>query len=139
MAGTLGLECYGLVSNAEANSPVQLVVDDEYLGAIKRFCAGFEVNEETLAWDLLRQRGIGGNFLDAEHTARHFRREHWQPALFSREPLNAWLAGERKLAADLAREKAEAILRDHHPQGMDEETEQALVQVIRQAERELLA
>ncbi len=139
MAGTLGLECYGLVSNAEANSPVQLVVDDEYLGAIKRFCASFEVNGETLAWDLLRERGIGGNFLDAEHTARHFRCEHWQPGLFSREPLNAWLSGEQKLAADLAREKAEAILGDYHPRGMDEETEKALREVIGRARRELLA
>ncbi len=138
MAGTLGLECYGLVSGAEANSPVQLVVDNEYVGALKRLTAGFAVDEETLAWDLLRQRAIGGTFLDAEHTARHFRREHWQPELFSREPLNAWLGGDRKLAADHARDRAQALLADYHPRGVDEDTEKTLLQVIEEAKQDLL-
>ena len=138
MAGTLGLECYGLVSGAEANSPVQLVIDHEYVGALKRFTAGFAVNAETLAADLLRERGIGGTFLDAEHTARHFRHEHWQPELFSREPLNAWQAGDRKLAVDHARDRAQALLAEHHPHGMDEPTEQALRQIIAEAQAALL-
>ncbi len=138
LAGTLGLECYGLVSGAEANSPVQLVVDNEYAGALKRMTAGFVVDEETLAEELIRERGIGGTFLDAEHTARHFRREHWQPELFSREPLNAWLAGDRRLVADRAREQAQCLLAEHHPRGMDEETEKALLQVIAEAQQDLL-
>jgi trimethylamine--corrinoid protein Co-methyltransferase len=138
MAGTIGLECYGIVSGAEANSPVQLVVDNEYVGALKRMTAGFAVDAETLAGDLIRERGIGGTFLDTEHTARHFRREHWQPELFSREPLNAWLAGDRKPAAKRAREKAEALLAEHHPRGMDEETEKALLRVIGEAKEDLL-
>ena len=138
MAGTSGLECYGIVSGAEANSPVQLVVDHEYVGALKRMTAGFAVDEETLAWELIRERGIGGTFLDAEHTARHFRREHWQPELFSREPLNAWLVGERKVAADHGRDRAQAILAEHHPRGMDEATEKALLRVIAEAQEDLL-
>jgi trimethylamine--corrinoid protein Co-methyltransferase len=139
MAGTLGLECYGLVSGAEANSPVQLVVDNEYVGGLRRFTAGFEVNAETLAGELIRERGLGGNFLDAEHTARHFRREHWQPELFSREPLGVWLTGDRKLAADRARDQAQTILAEYHPRGMDDETEQALRRVIEKARAELLS
>lgn len=138
MAGTLGLECYGLVSSAEANSPVQLVVDNEYLGAVKRFATGFETSQEALAWDLLKERGIGGNFLDAEHTARHFRREQWQPEIFARETLHTWLQQDQKLATDRARDRAEAILQDHHPRGMDEDTERALKEVIQRAERHLL-
>ena len=138
MAGTLGLECYGLVSGAEANSPVQLVIDNEYAGALKRMTAGFEINAETLAGELIAERGIGGTFLDAEHTARHYRREHWQPELFSREPLNAWLAGDRKLATDHARDKAQTILEEYHPRGMDEQTEEALLRVIGEAKGDLL-
>jgi trimethylamine--corrinoid protein Co-methyltransferase len=138
MAGTIGLECYGLVSGAEANSPVQLVVDNEYLAAVKRFVVGFEVNEETLAWEELLERGIGGNFLDSDHTARHFRQEHWQPRLFAREALSAWLEGDRKLAAERAREEAETILRDYHPRGMDEATEREIMRVIERAKTELV-
>ncbi|HEY3396026.1 MAG TPA: trimethylamine methyltransferase family protein [Armatimonadota bacterium] len=138
MAGTLGLECYGLVSGAEASSPVQLVVDNEYLGGIKRFAAGFEVNHDTLAWELIQERGIGGTFLDAEHTASHFRAEHWQPGLFSREGLNAWLEGDRKLAAERARDQAQALLAEYHPRGVDEDTERSLLRVIGEAQQDLL-
>ncbi len=138
MAGTLGLECYGIVSGGEACSPLQLVVDNEYLGAVKRFVSGFEVNTETLAWDLIEEQGIGGSFLDTDHTVRHFRTEHWQPVLFSRQPLNSWLEGDRKLAVDLARDQAVAILAEHHPCGMDEATERELMAVVQRAEQELL-
>ena len=138
MAGTIGLECYGLVSSADANSPVQLAVDNEYLGAVKRFVTGFEVTDETLAWDLIKERGIGANFLDAEHTAEHFRQEHWRPKLFTQEPLNTWLQGDRKTVVELAREQAVSILNEYHPRGIDEATEKALMAVIRKAEKALL-
>lgn len=138
MAGTIGLESYGLVSCGEANSAVQLVIDDEYVGALKRFTAGFEVSADTLAWEDVLERGIGGTFLNTDHTAAHFRREFWQPGLFTRETLNSWLTGDRKHAVERAREKAAALLAEHHPVGVDEATEQALREVIARAGRELL-
>jgi len=60
MAGTLGLECYGMVSSGDANSPLQMAIDNEYIGAVKRFANGFEVSEETLAWKEIMEAGIGG-------------------------------------------------------------------------------
>jgi trimethylamine--corrinoid protein Co-methyltransferase len=137
MAGTMSLETYGLLSTGDANSAIMLAMENEYVGAVKRFIRGFEVNEETLAWDLIKEKGIGGSFLDSEHTVEHFRQEHWQPKLFAREPLNDWLIKGRKTAEDNAREKVESILQTHYPRGMDEATEKALMDVIRRAEKEL--
>jgi trimethylamine---corrinoid protein Co-methyltransferase len=138
MAGTIGLECYGMVSSGDANSALQLATDAEYLGGVKRLVRGFAVEEETLAWETVAERGIGGNFMDAPHTAAHFRSEHWQPSLLSRESLQGWLGGEEKLMVDRAREQVETIWAEHHPAGMDEATEAALRAVIQKAERELL-
>ncbi|MCM8769408.1 MAG: trimethylamine methyltransferase family protein, partial [Candidatus Omnitrophica bacterium] len=43
IAGSAGIECFGLLSGAEMNSPCQLVIDNEYAGALKRFARGFSV------------------------------------------------------------------------------------------------
>ena len=138
-AGSLGLECFGLLSSAEYNSAEQLVLDSEMLCAVKRMVRGLEVNEETLALGVIREVGAGGIFTDHDHTVKHFRNEIWDPSLFSRIGYNAWKETEQKIDVDFAREKARQILRDHHPCGIDQETEQALLAVVHRAEKELLA
>lgn len=137
IAGSQGLECFGLLSGAEIGSPVQLVIDNEYAGALKRFARGLEVNEETLAFDLIRELGPGGVFTGTEHTAKHYREEHWQPGLFSREGVNSWIKGDRKIDVDRARDICASVEKDYHPRNIDEPTEQALRQVIKKAEQDL--
>jgi trimethylamine--corrinoid protein Co-methyltransferase len=137
MAGSIGLECFGNPSAGDANSPILLVIENEYLGAIRRFMKGFEVNDDTLAWDLIKERGIGGSFLDAEHTVEHFRQEHWQPELMTRVPLNDWLVSGKETIEQKAREKVEAIYKDYNPNAIDEATETALMSVIKRAGRDL--
>ncbi|MFH0796262.1 MAG: trimethylamine methyltransferase family protein [Candidatus Omnitrophota bacterium] len=138
MAGSAGIECFGLLSGAEINSPVQLVIDNEYAGALKRFSRGFAVNEETLAFDLIKKVGPGGFFTGEEHTVAHYRKEHWQPKIFSREGLNSWLKGNRKVEVDIARDICEQTLKEYYPQGINENTEKELLKVIDQAGKTLV-
>ena len=42
---------------------------------VKRFLSGIQVDEETLALDVIKEVGPGGNFLAHEHTVKHFRKE----------------------------------------------------------------
>lgn len=76
----------GLLSAGECYSPVQHLLDAEMLQAVKRFTASYEVNEDTLAVDLIDQivRQSNTNFLDTEHTRKHFRSEQWFPRWFDR-------------------------------------------------------
>ncbi len=133
LAGSAGIECFGLLSGAEMNSPVQLVVDNEYAGALKRMAQGFAVNEETLALELIKETGPGGFFAGSQHTVSFYRKEHWQPQIFSRETLNCWLAGSGKSAVKKAKEIAEEILQQEHVCGISEETEKELGKVIEKA------
>jgi len=77
MAGSHHLGTLGLLSVDEIGSPLQLIIDDEYAGMLRHFARGFEVNEETLAYDVIRETGPGGLFAGTEHTARHYRKEQW--------------------------------------------------------------
>jgi trimethylamine---corrinoid protein Co-methyltransferase len=77
----------GLLGIDEICSPVQLVLDNEFLSALKRFTHSFEVDEEAIALDLILEAGPGGQYLDKVHTARRFRQEHWNPSIWSRQML----------------------------------------------------
>jgi trimethylamine:corrinoid methyltransferase-like protein len=95
----------GLLANDEIVSPIQLLLDNEYLGLLKRFWHEFEVSEDTLAIDTILKAGPAGNFLTARHTATHYRDELWQPSIWTRTMLNAWQSAGSKLDTDTAREQ----------------------------------
>jgi trimethylamine--corrinoid protein Co-methyltransferase len=63
----------------------KLVMDDEILGMCQRVLHGIEVNEDTLATELMIEKGPGSNFLAEEHTVRHMRKEFFFPKLANRE------------------------------------------------------
>ena len=49
--------------------PVQAIIDNDIVGMIGRFLQGVQVNEETLALDLINEVGpIPSLYLDKEHT-----------------------------------------------------------------------
>jgi trimethylamine--corrinoid protein Co-methyltransferase len=124
----------GLLSVDEVFSPVQMIIDDEMVSALQRFARGFEVNEETLAFDLIKEVGPGGNFLATEHTARHFRTELWEPRLFTREMLPGWQRHGSKTDVDLAKEVyRDLIRREPMPSRISDALERRLLGVIRKA------
>jgi trimethylamine--corrinoid protein Co-methyltransferase len=51
----------------------QFVIDNDINGMATRVLEGITVNEETLAFDVIREVGPGGMFLTQEHTRRYAR------------------------------------------------------------------
>ena len=60
-------------------SPIQACLDIEAFDWFHRFLRGIEVNEETLCTKLIQNRGVGGSFLDSDHTLDHYREELYFP------------------------------------------------------------
>jgi len=63
----------------------KLVMDNEILGMCQRVLRGIEVNDETLALDLMLKKGPGQDFLGESHTVRHMRQEFFVPRLANRD------------------------------------------------------
>ncbi|MBN1589337.1 MAG: trimethylamine methyltransferase family protein [Pirellulales bacterium] len=63
----------------------KLVMDNEILGMCQRVLRGIEVNDETLAVDLMIEKGPGSDYIAEEHTVRHMRGEFFQPQLANRQ------------------------------------------------------
>ncbi|UCG82449.1 MAG: trimethylamine methyltransferase family protein [Dehalococcoidia bacterium] len=82
------------------------VVDNEILGMVMRAVEGVNVNEDTLAFDLIKDVGPGGNFVTARHTRHYMRREHYQPSLSDRNNRDDW---EAKGSKDIWERAAEIV------------------------------
>ncbi|MCK4601934.1 MAG: trimethylamine methyltransferase family protein [Phycisphaerae bacterium] len=63
----------------------KLVVDNEILGMCQRVLRGIEVNDDTLATDLMIEKGPGKDYLVEDHTIRHMRGEFYMPDLANRQ------------------------------------------------------
>ena len=78
----------GLMESDLTVSYEKLVVDNEILGMCQRVLRGIEVNDETLATELMLEKGPGQDYTAEEHTVRHMRREFFQPSLADRQKRN---------------------------------------------------
>jgi trimethylamine--corrinoid protein Co-methyltransferase len=91
-------------------SKEKLVIDNEVLGMVMRACRGIEVNDKTLAVDVIAQAGPGGNFVSARHTRRHMRKEHYAPQLSDREMRETWMTQGARTTPQRAHERVQEVL-----------------------------
>ena len=140
--GNLWLDV-GLLSLDELCSPVQMILDNELLSALKHFTRQFEITEDAIGLETIIEAGPGGHFFDKRHTARHFREECWEPAIWSRQMLRPWIEEECPLDADKARQialqkQSEMQLCRLESVGMSESLEREVSHVINRARKALV-
>jgi trimethylamine--corrinoid protein Co-methyltransferase len=80
----------GILEAYNCTSFEKMMIDDEVMGMVRRIGRGVEVNEETLAFDVIKELGPQGAFIDHDHTFEHFRTEFYQPVLSDRNNPTAW-------------------------------------------------
>jgi trimethylamine:corrinoid methyltransferase-like protein len=128
----------GLLSTDEIYSPIQLILDNELIAALKRFVYEFEVSEESIGLETILETGPGRQFLDKDHTAQYYRTEHFQPKMWTRTMLAPWLEEGARLDIDRARELAISVWKDGpDPLGLTETQEQEILALISRANRAL--
>ncbi len=67
-----------------------LIFCDDCMAGIRRMARELQVDRDTLALDVIKDTGPGGNFLDHPHTYDNFRRELWMPKLIERRSWESW-------------------------------------------------
>jgi trimethylamine--corrinoid protein Co-methyltransferase len=108
----------------------QYVIDNEIIGMVKRMERGFEVNRETMALDLIKKVGPGGNFMAEEHTVRHMRAELFQPTLSDRLGWEQWNQEGAQDARQRARQLAADYIKNHEPRGLTPDQEKDILNSI---------
>jgi trimethylamine--corrinoid protein Co-methyltransferase len=128
----------GICGADQGASIEQLIIDNETAGYVKRIMRGFTIDKETLGLDVIRQAGIGGNYLTEEHTLNHFRKELWFSQGFNRESWEPWAAAGAKSMVEWAVDRKKEILKEHKTTPMAPELAAAVDAVVDQAKHELL-
>ena len=129
------LQGAGMLYGSRIFSYEQLLLDCEIYSAIRAVANGIPVNDETLASNVIKDVGVGGNFIAQRHTRRHIT-DLWQPRFIDRRPYSAWEA-DRKGPKEWANEKARWILENHQPAPLAPELSAELSRIIASTEREL--
>lgn len=123
----------GYLESGLTGSLTQLVICDEILGWLEHFVRGVEINDETLALDLIDEVGPDGQFLQSEHTLKHFR-ERWYPNLFDRNNYEGWMARGGKTLGERAAERVQDILSRHRPEPLSPPVAQAIHAIVERAQ-----
>ena len=120
----------GYINNGLTTSFEQIVVSAEVVGAMRRLAGGIEVDDETMAVDLIAEVGPGGEYLTTEHTLRHFR-DNWFPRLIGRDPYEKWAEKGREDLGRRANEYVRGILKKHEPEPLDPGIADELKRIVR--------
>ncbi len=124
----------GYTESGMTGSIFQLVMMDEAIGYARRITRGIEVNEDTLAVDVINQVGPNGHYLYEQHTHRYYKTEYWYPNLCNRQSFEDWEAMGRPTMRERVIERTQDILATHETVPVKPETEQAIEEVMAAAE-----
>ncbi len=105
LAGMTMSQSLGTLSFGQYGSQEMVVICDELVHSIKRILEGIAISDDTLALDLIRAVGPGGDYLQQDHTVEYFRKELYFPGLFKRQTLEQWEKSGKKLSHQVAHDR----------------------------------
>jgi trimethylamine--corrinoid protein Co-methyltransferase len=97
------------IDHGSTLSPTYMVLGQDILGMVKKFMDGVEVNDDSLALEIIAKVGSGGNFLLEKHTRSNFKNMFY-PKLFDRLQYETWVNKGAKLVEERLRERTLALI-----------------------------
>lgn len=138
LSGSNLIHDVGYMGQGLIGCPAALVMCDELIGGVRRFMRGFDINETTLARDVIERVGPGGTYLAEEHTLRNYRQELWRARLLNRDNPDIWLAKGAPDLAHVATARAREILARREAPVLSPEICHQLSALLTQAEAALM-
>jgi trimethylamine--corrinoid protein Co-methyltransferase len=127
----------GILGGGVVFSPEQVMLDLDIANAHYRFVRGIGGDEFDEALELIREKGIGGLFVDTDHTVESFRETLWLPAVFERLKDTDIGKARSKDPVERAHEKWRQIVSDTDEYQIDPDRKRAIDEVVKKASVEL--
>ena len=125
MTGLSGLnmvyEAAGMHASLLGFCHESLILGDDIIGQAQRCVRGIEVNDDTLALDVMKEVCIGGpgHYLGAGQTLSLMQKDYVYPALGDRTSPKEWVENEKPNLVQKAKARKEAILANPSPVRFD--------------------
>ena len=136
MAGANLIYGLGMIEMGMTIDYGQMVMDNEFARMIKYLVQGIPVNDETLAVDVIKEIGVGKDFLSHGSTYKHMRSQS-QPKLIDRRMREDWEATGSKDIYQRSLEQARYILENHKPEPLSDDVLATIRSIVEEAEVEL--
>lgn len=121
----------GMVDGSTVLSLEQMLIDHEIAAITINSLRKIPVDDETLAVDVIKKVGIGGNYLNQKHTLNHTR-GFYVSQLIDTSGYDSWVKKGGKDLLEVANEKAEWILKNHKPEKLDDIISQNLDKIVKE-------
>ncbi len=131
LAGADMIAGIGLLEDCRTVWLEQLVIDSEMARIIGRMAEGIEVNDDTLALDVIHKVGIGKDYLGQRHTLDHFRTEHFIPIVTDRSSYDTWRAKGSRTMLDRAGEEVRRIFKEHTVEPVRSEVAETAARLVK--------
>ena len=123
---------FGLSNVYTLFSPEEMMLGNDIYMKASSLLGELSTDEEQLALDVIRDVGPGGHFLAHRHTRRHMKE-----AALSAISHELGADGHYRDPLGVARERAETVLRDYHPELLPDDQRDELTRILRAADGEL--
>lgn len=127
----------GILGAGVVFSPEQLMIDLDIAYSQHAFCRGIGGEHFDESLDLIREKGIGGLFIDTDHTAGHFRECLWIPRIFERLKSTDVKNALQHDPVEIAYKKWTEILDKTEMYTIDDDRRKAIDDVVKRASRTL--
>jgi trimethylamine--corrinoid protein Co-methyltransferase len=114
----------------------QLVMDHEIATMILHSLQGIPVNDETLSVEIIKEMGIGKDYLAHESTFRYMRSQS-QVSLIDRRMREDWEAAGSPDIYKRAHDKVMEILETYEPPPLSDDVLTTIRSIVKEAEKEM--
>ena len=134
MAGAdMALGPSGLINTGSLLDMKRILFDREIFQAIDIITDGIEVNDFTLAFDMVRDIGPRGNFLGQRRTAEGLRKLWPLSILFEKSKI---IGEEYRDPVEVAEDMIDWIVNNHNPEPLPEDVQRELRKIVSAADRD---
>jgi trimethylamine--corrinoid protein Co-methyltransferase len=121
----------GLVESCTLLYPEAIMLDADVYHRVRIEASRLDTSPEALALDVIKEVGPRGHFLANRHTRIHMHQRQFSQ--LTSQPLQG---GGYRDPQEVAREKVDWILANHHPQPLEQAQKEELARILKAADQE---
>ena len=138
MAGLTGgnlIHDLGYIGVGMTYSLEMLILCNEAAAIVKRLLSGYEINEKTMALDVIEEVGPGGEFITHQHTLENFRAERPEVNLLNRKNYDSWQRNGGHSFGEKANELAKKIVDEGNQARLPDATLQEIERTMQETKQ----
>ncbi|MCK4768040.1 MAG: trimethylamine methyltransferase family protein [Desulfobacula sp.] len=124
------LHSCGILGSYIAMSFEKFLIDEEVCGMVRSMIRPLAITDESIDIDVIKEVGIGGQYLTHPKTFQLCRTEFFMPTLMSRKNPDAWAKDGKKHIDQIAEDKVAQRLASYEKPDIDPEIEKQLTEYV---------